>query len=52
MKKLVQIKLSVSVLKQGKRYIVYSPALDLSTSGKSDAEAKKRFSEAAMIFME
>jgi hypothetical protein len=39
-------------LKQGNRYIVYSPALDLSTSGKSEREAKKRFGEAALLLVE
>ena len=52
MQKLLQIKLSVSIIKQGKRYIAHSPALDLSTSGKSGAEAKKRFAEAVDIFFE
>ncbi len=52
MKKLAQIKLSVSILKQAKRYIAYSPAFDLSTSGKSEQEAKKRFAEAALLLVE
>ena len=52
MKKFAHIKLTVSVLKQGNRYIVYAPALDLSTSGRSEKEAKKRFVEAAMLFVE
>ena len=52
MKKFAQSKLTIQVLKQAKRYIAYSPALDLSTSGRSEAEAKKRFGEAAMLFIE
>ncbi len=52
MKKLAQINLTIQVLKQAKRYIAYSSALDLSTSGRSEAEAKKRFGEAAMLFIE
>lgn len=52
MKKFTQIKLTVSILKQRNRYIVYSPALDLSTSGKTEQEVKKRFAEAAMLFLE
>jgi hypothetical protein len=52
MKKFAQIDLTVSILKQAKRYIVYSPALDLSTSGKSETEAKRRFGEAAMLLVE
>lgn len=52
MKNLAQIKLTVSVLKQGSRFVMYSPALDLSTSGRSGKEVKKRFEEAAMLFIE
>ncbi|TAN32138.1 hypothetical protein EPN28_04930 [Patescibacteria group bacterium] len=52
MKKFAQINLTVNILKQASRYIVYSPALDLSTSGRSEVEAKKRFGEAAMLLIE
>ena len=37
-----QTKLSVNFLREGKRFIAYSPALDLSTSGKTYEEAKRR----------
>jgi len=47
-----QINLQVSFIKQGKSYIAYAPALDLSTSGKTLKEAQKRFEEAADIFIE
>ena len=52
MKKFVLTNLVVNILKQANRYIVYSPALDLSTSGRSETEAKKRFGEAAMLLVE
>lgn len=52
MKKFARIQLMVSILKHGTRYIAYSPALDLSTSGRSENEAKKRFAEAAFLLME
>ena len=52
MKKFIDINLTLSILKQGKRFIAYSPALDLSTSGKSQQEVKKRFMEAALLFLE
>ena len=42
----------VSVLKEGRRFVVYSPALDLSTSGRTYNEAKKRFGEIVVIFFE
>ncbi len=51
-KQLVQTKLSVTFLREGKRFIAYSPALDLSTSGKSLEEAKRRFKEITEIFFE
>jgi hypothetical protein len=49
---MLEIKLPVSILKEGKKYIAYTPALDLSTSGKSQSEVKKRFSEIVNIFFE
>lgn len=51
-KKLGFISLPVSILKEGKYFIAYSPALDLSTSGKSFGEVKKRFEEVVQIFFE
>ncbi len=47
-----EFKLSVSILKEGKRYIAYTPTLDLSTSGKTYEEARKRFEEIVTIFFE
>lgn len=47
-----QAKLSVAILKEGNRYIAFSPALDLSTSGKTAREARERFGEAAQLFFE
>ncbi len=44
--------LSVSVLKEGNRFVTYSPAIDLLTSGKTHKDARKRFEEAASIFFE
>jgi predicted RNase H-like HicB family nuclease len=48
----LKFNLPISFLKEGNKYIAYTPALDLSTSGKSYAEAKKRFEEAVDIFFE
>lgn len=45
-------KLPVLITKQNKRFVAYTPALDISTSGKSEKEAKKRFVELAHIFLE
>jgi hypothetical protein len=48
----IDFKLPVSIIKEGKSYIAYSYALDLSTCGKSFNEAKKRFGEIVAIFFE
>jgi len=44
--------LPVLITKQNKRFVAYTPALDLSTSGKSLKEAKGRFIEVANLFLE
>lgn len=51
-KHIKKVKLSVSFIKERGRYIAYTPALDLSTSGKSIKEAKKRFEEIVEIFLD
>lgn len=48
----LDFKLSVIFLKEGDRYVAYSPALDLSTSGESQEQARKRFVEAALLFFQ
>lgn len=48
----LQFNLPVTIFKEGKRFVAYTPALDLSTSGKTYAEVKKRFDELVIIFME
>ncbi len=45
-------RLPVSITKQGKRFVAYTPALDLSTSGKSIKNTQERFQEIASIFLE
>jgi|SRR3989344_2214351 len=44
--------LTVNISRQGKRYIAHAPALDISTSGKSAAEARKRFGQLVTLFVE
>ena len=51
-KRNLELKLPVSFLREGKKYIAYTPVLDLSTSGKTYAEARKRFAEIVNIFFE
>ncbi|MFA5830069.1 MAG: hypothetical protein WC843_06305 [Candidatus Gracilibacteria bacterium] len=48
----VKIGLQVTVIKQGKQFVAYAPALDISTSGKTLKEAQKRFSELVNIFID
>jgi len=48
----LEAKLSVSIFKEGKRFVAYTPVLDLSTSGKTYKEVKKRFAEIVNIFFE
>lgn len=52
MKYPMSMKLPVAIIKQGKSYVAYSPVLDLSTVGKTEAKAKKMFVEAVSIFFE
>jgi len=49
---MLQFNLPVSILREGKKYIAYTPALDLSTSGNTFEQAKKRFDEIVHIFFE
>ena len=44
--------LPVTILKEGDYFVAYSPALDLSSAGKSEPEAKRMFSEAVSVLFE
>ena len=48
---LPSVKLTVNFIKDRKQVIAYSPALDISTVGKSEEHAKKRFQELVRIFL-
>ena len=52
MKMRLHFKLPVSFIKEGNKFIAYTPALDLSTSGDSFKQARGRFEEAVDIFFE
>lgn len=53
MKKLnINFNLPVVFLKEKDAFVAYSPALDLSTSGKSLEEAQEKFSEVSAIFLQ
>lgn len=49
---MISAKLPVEVFKEGKQFVAYCPALDISTSAESLAEARKMFVEMADIFFE
>jgi hypothetical protein len=51
-KVIFNLKVPVSIFKEAKTYIAYSPVLDLSTSASNFEKAQKRFSEAVSIFIE
>jgi hypothetical protein len=46
------LNLDVEILKQQKRFIAYSPALDICTSAKSEKEVRSRFVEMTDIFLD
>ncbi|MBI4993660.1 hypothetical protein HZC33_01740 [Candidatus Wolfebacteria bacterium] len=46
------LQLPISIFKEGKYFIAYTPVLDLSTSGKNYDQVKKRFNEVVIIFFE
>lgn len=52
LKNILSFNLPVVITKQNKRFVAYTPALDISTSGKSEKEVKIRFIEIANIFLE
>mgnify|MGYP001604537314 CR=1 FL=1 len=45
-------KLPVIITKQNRRFVAYTPALDISTSGKTEKEVKSRFIELVNLFLE
>lgn len=45
------VNIPVSILKEGNRYVAYTPALDLATSGKTYQQTKNRFEEIITIFL-
>ncbi len=48
----MEFNMQVSIFMEGNKYVAYSPALDLSTSGDSYSQVKKRFNECVNIFFE
>jgi hypothetical protein len=48
----VQTKIPVIIFEEGNKVVAYSPAIDLSTCGDSEEQARKRFVEAASVFFD
>jgi hypothetical protein len=51
-KQILQMSLPITIFKEKKSYVAYSPALDLSTSASSYKKAQSRFLEASQLFFE
>lgn len=50
--KFQNVSLAVMFYREGDKFIAYSPAIDLSTCGDTQNEAKIRFEEALELFLE
>jgi predicted RNase H-like HicB family nuclease len=48
----IKFALPVTILRENKSFIAYTPALDISTVGDTFEEAKKKFEELVQIFFE
>ncbi len=46
----IDTKIPVIIFEEGSKIIAYSPAIDISTYGNTEEQARKRFIEAASIF--
>lgn len=51
-KSIVNLNLPVIILKEGDVFVAYTPALDISTVGKTFEQAEQRFDELVTIFFE
>jgi hypothetical protein len=48
----IQALIPVILFEEGDKVVAYSPAIDLSTCGNSEEQARKRFIDAASIFFD
>ena len=48
----IETKIPVLFFEEGNKVIAYSPAFDLSSCGKNEKQARKRFVEAVAIFLD
>lgn len=47
----ISAKIPVILFQEGDKIIAYSPALDLSTCGDTEKQARQRFSEAVTVYL-
>lgn len=47
---MIKAELPVIIFKEGKKFVAYTPALDLSTCGNTFEQVRKRFAEVVDIF--
>lgn len=52
MEQRISYKLPVTIFREGEHFVAYSPALDVSSSGKTEQEARRMFAEAVEILFE
>lgn len=45
------LQLKVNIIKEGKQVVIYAPALDISTVGNTEKQAKKRFDEMVKMYL-
>jgi len=48
----LDVSLPVLIKKEGGVFVAYTPALDISTYGKSESKAKKNFEELVQVYFE
>ena len=48
----IEARIPVIIFEEGGKTVAYSPAIDLSTFGSTEIQARKRFIEAASIFFD
>ena len=48
----IKINIPVTIMKEGKRFVAYTSALDISTSAPTFKKVEKRFAEMVQIFFE
>ena len=48
----IEAKIPIWFFEEGNKVVAYSPALDISTCGNTEAHARKRFAEVVTIFLD